>query len=103
MKSVQISWTLPTTRQQGGVLDLADIAGVDIEMSADGGQNFSPVGSFTPDVLNTVVADLPFADTYVARGRCVDNAGQAGDWTIFPFTVVDTSPPGALGLTVTDA
>ena len=103
MKSVRISWTLPTTRQQGGPLPVAQISLVEIELSADGGQNYSPVGQFTPDVLETVVADLPFADSYVARGRARDTDGQPGEWQGTPFSVVDTSPPGPLSITVADA
>ena len=102
MKSMRISWTLPTVREQGGPLSPDDVAEVQIELSADGGANYSAVGVFAPDTLETVVADLPFSDAYVVRGRAIDKTAQAGQWSVLPFAVVDTSPPGVLGLEVTD-
>lgn len=103
MKSMRISWTLPTVREQGGPITPAEIGEVEIELSADGGVNYTPVGSFPSDTLETIVADLPFSDQYVVRGRAIDTAAQAGVWTSLPFTVADTSPPGALNISVADA
>ena len=103
MKSVRISWTLPTVREQGGPITPAEIGEVEIELSADGGANWTPVGSFPSDTLETVIADLPFSDQYVVRGRAIDTAAQVAQWTFLPFTVADTSPPGALDLSVADA
>jgi hypothetical protein len=102
MKSMRISWTLPTVREQGGAITPTEIEAVEIELSADAGANFSPVGSFPSDTLETIVADLPFGDTYVVRGRAIDISAQAGQWTVTPFVVSDTSPPGALGIDVAD-
>lgn len=101
MKTIVISWILPTTRQQGGPLAVADIARVEIELSADGGVNFTPVGSFNNDVLETTVADLPFGDQYEVRGRAVDISNQPGNWVAEPFVLADDSPPGALAITIT--
>lgn len=101
MKTILINWILPTTRQQGGPLTPADIARVEIEISADNGANFTPVGTFTPDILETTVVDLPFGDQYQVRGRVVDQTDQAGEWAVEAFTLVDTSPPGTVGITVT--
>lgn len=103
MKSMRISWTLPTVREMGGAITPAEIGEVEIELSADAGVNFALVGSFPSDTLEAVVADLPFSDAYVVRGRAIDTAAQAGQWTTLPFAVVDTSPPGALTLSVADA
>lgn len=103
MKSMRISWTLPTVREMGGAITPAEIGEVEIELSADDGVNFSHVGAFPSDTLEAVVADLPFSDAYVVRGRAIDTAAQAGQWASLPFAVVDTSPPGAIGLSVADA
>lgn len=103
MKSIRISWTLPTVREMGGAITPAEIAAVEIELSADGGANFSPVSSFPSDKLEAIVADLPFSDAYVVRGRAIDTTSQAGQWSTLPFAVVDTSPPGALTISVADA
>jgi hypothetical protein len=101
MKTIVISWILPTTRQQGGPLAVSDIGGVEIELSADAGVNFTPVGVFTPDILQTQVADLPFGDQYQVRGRVIDQTGQAGNWAVELFSLADDSPPGDLTVTVT--
>ena len=100
MKTILINWILPTTRQQGGPLLPADIARVEIELSADGGANYTSVGTFTPDILDTTVADLPFGD-YTVRGRAVDQTNQAGNWAEEAFSLSDTSPPGDVTITVT--
>lgn len=103
MKTMILLWELPATREQGGVLPPDQIAHVEIELSADAGANFTPVGTFTPDILQATVADLPFSDAYVVRGRAVDTGGQAGAWASLPFSVIDTSPPGVINLSVADA
>lgn len=80
---------------------MSDIGGVEIELSADAGVNFTPVGVFTPDILQTQVADLPFGDQYQVRGRVIDQTGQAGNWAVELFSLADDSPPGDLTVTVT--
>lgn len=101
MKTILINWILPTARQEGGPITPADIARVEIELSADNGANFASVGTFTPDILETLVADLPFGTQYQVRGRAVDQTNQAGNWAVEPFAITDTSPPGLLTITVT--
>jgi len=100
MKNILITWVLPTTRQQGGPLPITDIQDVKIELSADGGANFSSVGTFTTDILEAPVNDLPVSDQYVVRGWATDTSGQDGDDVDVPFTVDDDSPPGDLEISI---
>lgn len=96
MKNIIIQWVLPTVRQQGGPLPVEEILHATIELSADAGLSYSPVGvgDYVPAVLEVPVNDLPFSDQYIARGRTVDVAGQPGNWFEAPFTLGDDSPPG---------
>lgn len=102
MKNILISWALPTTRQQGGPLPVEEIRGVVIELSADGGANFSAVGAeFPASVTEVPVNDLPFSDQYVVRGTVIDTLDQSGNPVLFPFAIADTSPPGDMTIQVT--
>ena len=100
MRNIIINWVLPVVRQLGGVLDPTEIASVEIELSADAGVSYAPVGPFSRDVLSVPVNDLPFSDQYVVRGRVIDTGGAVGNWVAVPFTLADTSPPGDLTVTV---
>jgi len=51
MKDLTIRWTLPTVRESGQPLALAEIGGTEVAISADGGLNF------------TVLTRLPNTDT----------------------------------------
>ena len=48
-KDVQVTWDLPTSRTGGGLLPVEDIRETQVEMSADGGANFTPLTSVAPD------------------------------------------------------
>lgn len=96
MKDALISWVLPTTRQQGGPLDPADIRSVDVKLSADGGANFSDVA----DVPVLQAQEVPLAgldiNSYIVRLQCFDLLNQGGIVVDTPFDVIDDSPPGAV-------
>jgi len=100
MKSILIQWVLPIVRQLGGPLPIEEIRDAEIELSADAGASYSTVGIFQSGVLQTPVADLPFSDQYIVRGRCYDIADQPGNWFEVPFTLGDDSPPGDLVITI---
>ena len=100
MKNIIIQWVLPTARQLGGPLPVEEILHVEIELSADAGGSYAPLGPFPTDVLEYPVNDLPFSDQYIARGRAVDLDGQPGSWYEKPFTLGDDSPPGDLVVSV---
>ena len=100
MKNIIISWILPTTRQQGGALPVEEIQHVTLELSANGGVDWSPLGDFPPATLETPVNDLPFSDQYQVRGYAVDTALQPGNVVTVPFVVADDSPPGDLEVTI---
>jgi len=90
--TVTATWDLPTTRTSGNALDPADIAGVDVSLSADGGVNFTLTDTVLPAAAQTVVyPDLVDGD-YAIRlvVRLVDGVQSAGVDT--PFQL-DTSAP----------
>lgn len=99
-KNILIRWVLPTTRQLGGPLPIEDIRDSDIELSADAGLTYVPIGTFLNTVLEVPVADLPFSDQYIARGRSTDITNQPGNWFEVPFTLSDDSPPGDLVVSI---
>ena len=100
MKNIIISWILPTTRQSGGPLPVEEIQHATLELSADGGVNYSPLGEFPPATLSLPVNDLPFSDQYVVRGTVVDVAGAIGNPVTEAFVLADDSPPGDLAINI---
>lgn len=99
MANVKVSWVLPTTRKSGKPLLVEQIAFAFVEMSADLGANFGPVGQFPPDVLETTVTELEPGE-WVFRGSVQDTAGKVSGTVEARIVVEDTSPPSDLQLTL---
>lgn len=95
MANVRVLWALPTTRESGKPLNPADIRHVRVEVSADGGANYAPVGDFPPTVLDTTVTDLDFG-TWTFRGLVVDTQGRVSPPLVATFVNEDTTGPSAL-------
>lgn len=93
MANVRLRWTLPTTRTLGGPLAPADIGGVEIAVSADGGQTYAVSDVFTPDVLETLFTEVDFG-TWNYRCVVIDMDGQRSGPRYATVEVADTSPPG---------
>ena len=94
MANVRLAWTLPTTRVQGEALPESEIAFVEIQMSADGGANYSGLAQVAPPILEFVAQDLN-PGTYLFRGIVEDVDGRrsaAADATADILSV-----PNALG------
>jgi len=83
MANARLTWVLPTNRIQGEALPEAQIAFVEIQMSADGGANYSGLAQVPPPELEFLVADLN-PGTYLFRGIVEDIDGRRSD-------AVDTS------------
>ena len=99
MKNARFSWTFPTTRQQGGPLDPADIIGTEISIRVVGIPDWTPLGVAEPDELEFVQNELDNGD-YEARAVVLtDDAAvpQRGLESILSFTVADDSPAAAVG------
>lgn len=99
MANLRVRWVLPTTRDSGKPLNPADIANVKLEISADLGVNYVVLGTFPPNVLETLVQDIDYGDWYV-RGTVEDTAGRVSDPAVASVLNPDTTPPGALALTL---
>jgi hypothetical protein len=93
--NVTLVWALPTTRESGKPLAVSDIAHVAIEVSADGGGNWSPVGTFGPERLSTSLTDLDFG-IWSFRGTVVDTKGRTSNPLLATLVVEDTTPPSVL-------
>lgn len=100
MANVKVAWVLPTTRESGKPLAVADIRHVRVEMSADAGANWSLVNDFPPSVLETTIADADFGE-WTFRAACVDTKGRVSDWAVGTVLIEDTTPPSAPTLTLT--
>lgn len=93
--NVILNWVLPTTRESGKSLAVADIAHVAVEVSADEGASWSSVGAFTPETLSTQLTDLDFG-VWAFRGFVVDTKGRASKPLFAALTVEDATPPSVL-------
>lgn len=93
--NVTLQWALPNTRESGKPLLASDIQNVLIDVSADGGATWAPIGAFPPDVLSTQVTDLDFG-TWLFRGIVVDTKGRPSQPLVATLVNEDTSPPSAL-------
>lgn len=64
--SAQISWSTPTTRQDGTALTATEIAGYNLYHSATSTSSLSKLASLTPSELSIVVSDLAAGTHYFA-------------------------------------
>lgn len=93
MANARLTWTWPTQRELGEVLDQSDILHLEINMSADGGANFSGLAQVPPvageSTVEHVVSDLN-PGTYIFRAVVVDTdnrrsgVAEAGDSILSP-------------------
>lgn len=93
--NVTLNWALPTTRESGKPLALADIQHVVVDVSADGGASWALIGTFPPSVLSTQLTDLDFG-TWQFRGVVVDTKGRPSQPLEATLVNEDTSAPSAL-------
>ena len=101
MKNVLIEVVLPTTRVSGLPLDPADIAKVELSMSADSGNTFSFVDNIIPPDLDYQLNDLP-PGTYIFRGTVEDTQERRSTDLDETATIEDESDPSPLAsMTVT--
>lgn len=95
-KSVVLTWDLPTTRKEGGVLALVDIADTGVFISLDQGGTFVPLLSvLSTDIQSVAAGDLVFG-TYIFRFVVKDIAGLSSDPLDFSVDVPDESAPGTV-------
>lgn len=97
-RNVNVSWVLPTTRESGKPLNPADIAGVELSLSADN-VNWSLYNTFPREVANTVIPELDIGEWFV-QGVVVDTAGKRSKPVVKSIVVPDETAPGVLELTL---
>lgn len=93
--NVTLHWELPTTRTSNRPLPATDIQHVLVDVSADDGATWAPIGAFPPNVLSTQLTDLDFG-TWKFRGVVVDLKGRVSAPLEAVLVNEDTSPPSAL-------
>ncbi len=94
-RNVNVSWVLPTTRESTKPLDPAQIASVELAISADQ-SNWSVYDTFAKEVLSTVVPEVDIG-TWYFRGVVVDTAGKRSAPLVASVVVPDETAPSALG------
>lgn len=101
-KNVTVAWVLPLTRQGGGPLPLSEIAHTQVELSADGGDNFGLLVQVPPNgIQQAFVPDLEIGQ-WIFRITVVDTDGRSGTPYLEDVTVADDTPPnGVTDVTVT--
>lgn len=93
--NVTLQWELPTARTSTRALAPSDIAHVAVDVSANGGVDWSPIGQFPPEVLSTQVTDLDFG-TWKFRGVVVPKRGAPSEPMYAEVVNEDLSPPNPL-------
>ncbi len=94
MKTVSGTWSLPTTRVEGGPLPVDEIQESIVEMSADSGANFTEIARIPAAQQQAIdVPDLEFGE-WIFRISIVDTDGRVGNPYEEVVMVSDTSPPG---------
>ena len=99
MSNVRLTYTLPTQRVLGEALPEAQIAFVEIQMSADAGANFSGLAQVPPPALEYLVQDLD-PGTYIFRGIVQDINGLRSVETDATADIL-SAPAGLSAFTVT--
>ena len=95
-QNITINWDLPLTRRDGGALLLDEIDRTEIEVSVDGGANFTTLVIVQPDDAQTVMVPDAEVGEWHFRFFIFDTLGQAGVPHTEVVEVRDTSPPGAV-------
>ena len=92
-KDVTLAWDLPTERTGGAALPLDEVDETRIDMSADGGSNYTPRPPVpATDPQEKFVPDLDPGNWHF-RFTVVDTLGQISAPAPWVETVVDDSPP----------
>lgn len=93
MKSVTLTWDLPTTREQGGPLPPTEIDKVQVQASADGGTNWVNAGDVLPtDPQTFTMSDLDIG-TWMFRVIVIDTNAVPSQPADITVNVADDSPP----------
>jgi len=94
--NVTLEWDLPVTRESGNPLSQSEIGHVIIELSADGGSNFTEINTKSPaEEQKVMVPDLEVGD-WVFRLTVTDISGRSGQPHLEPFVIPDEAPPGSV-------
>lgn len=96
MKTINITWDVPITREDGKALPKAEIADTEVSLApvaADGTVGaFSSLAKLKPDVTQTVNRDVPDGN-YKIRFVVTDIYGQKGK-PLDAAATVKSAPPG---------
>lgn len=96
MADIEITWDLPTERQSGGPLDLNDIDYTAVEISADGGTNYTEIDRVPRASDQRFVQTEVEAGTWLFRLAVYDTAGERGAAHVESVDIADETPPAAV-------
>jgi hypothetical protein len=95
MTDIRGTWTLPTVRENGRALDRAEIQHTIIEVSLDGGTNWTQLAVVAPaDPQEVFVPDADVGD-WSFQATVVDTGDRRGTQLAGVITVPQ-SPPGPI-------
>ena len=94
-----ITWTAPTSRQNGRPLKPDDIARYELQARVNGAPDFSTIAD-PPSTATTAVLDSPAPGDYEFRIRAIEKNGAPGAWGVAAIEVPDTSPISAPSITL---
>ena len=90
--NVLLQWELPVSRASGRPLVPEDILHVAVDVSANEGADWTSIGLFPPEILETRITDLDFG-VWKFRGVVVPKKGLSSDPLYAEVVNEDTSPP----------
>ena len=102
-RDAELNRTLPTTRTSGRPITPAELAGTEVGVSSDGGQNYELLNGGAPfptNVLQTVVPELEPGQWFFKAEWLAANGSRSARVTA-TVTIEDTSPPNVGTLVVT--
>lgn len=94
-KNVNVAWDLPTTRESGLPLEVDEILHVEVFLSADLGQTFTPINNIEPPTTEITVPDLDVGD-WIFRLVVVDVDGRRSTNVDVNVNVPDETAPGGV-------
>jgi hypothetical protein len=97
MTDITLTWKLPTQRSKTGApLSIREIDGVEIEISADKGQNWSVLNPLVPATTTQLFVPELEDGSWMFRGTVIDTRGARSEALEVKVITNETSPPMAL-------
>ena len=101
MRTITITWDLPTTREGGKQpLPASEIANTEVLLSADAGKTFTSLARVAANGTQTISKDIADGN-YTLRFIVTDTGGKVGKPMDAVAAVVSAAPGQVMNITVT--